>query len=148
MNQTTRGIATDYLENEYGKLLEQTWNLDETYENADTFNGWTMMEIKSNDPRGNQPDCIEAKCNEVQGLQKRQIWSVAKGHDISASANVIGGRFILTLKNYQTPNEQPKVRYVAQGYRDRYKPLQVHDASTLCVSSIEMLLSNESGVKL
>lgn len=99
------------------------------------------MEIESNDSRGNQPDFIKTKRKETQRMQQCQVWSVAKEQDISADASVMGGRLILTLKNYLTPNEQAKVRYIEQGYRDRDNPFLVYDASPLRISSIRMLLS-------
>lgn len=55
MSETTGGNATDYPEDEYGKLLEQTWNLEDKNVNAKTFNEWTLIGIISNDPLSNQP---------------------------------------------------------------------------------------------
>lgn len=47
----------------------------------------------------------------------------------------------MTLKNSNTPDENAKVRYVAQGYKDHEKPYLVHDMSTLRISSIRVIMS-------
>lgn len=95
-------------------------------------------------------DFTHAKQIEVEGLKKRRIWSVVNKKDVDENANILGGRFVLTLKNLGTPNETPKVRFVAQSYNDREKTSMVHDASTLRFSSIRVVISvaNILGVRL
>lgn len=60
--------------------------------------------------------------------------------DIPKGANVLGGRFIITLKNYQKPQEMEKVCYVDQGLRDCDKPYMVHDVSTMRICSIRTVV--------
>lgn len=47
----------------------------------------------------------------------------------------------MTMKNFQTPKEIVKVRYIAQGYSYIKKPFMVHDVSVLRPPSIRLLLS-------
>lgn len=48
------------------------------------------------------------------------------------------------MNNCVTPDEMAKVRYVAKGYSNRYKPYLVHDTSTLRISSIRIAVSISS----
>lgn len=86
--------------------------------------------------------------DEVSGLNKRRIWITVNEAEIPSGANLRGGRFILSLKNYGTPDEKAKVRYVAQGFSDGDKPYMVHDTNTLRKSSIRIVFisSRNDGV--
>lgn len=77
----------------------------------------------------------------MDGLNRRGLWRKVKRSELPPDANILGGRFIFSLKNYSTPSETAKVRFVAQGYRDKYKPFMVHDASGLRASSILIILA-------
>lgn len=55
----------------------------------------------------------EAKRRKVAGLARRNLWRRVPGHKLPPSANVLGGRFVYSLKNHGTPTEMAKVRYVA-----------------------------------
>lgn len=72
---------------------------------------------------------------------RRKIWKTVDIKDIPPDANIIGGRFILTLENFQTPQVTTKVRNISQGYSDFEKSFIVHDISALCPASIRLLLS-------
>lgn len=97
--------------------------------------------LSSDDPRINQPDFVKAKQAEIDGLQKRGTWERVKESSISHDANIVGGRFIHTLKNFQTPEEMAKVRYVAQGFADFMKHMLAHDVTALRPASIRLILS-------
>jgi len=47
------------------------------------------------------------------------------------NANVLGARFVLAIKQPNTPTEVAKARYVGQGCGEREKPFIVHNLSTL-----------------
>jgi hypothetical protein len=49
---------------------------------------------------------------------------------IPAGANILGGRFVLALKDEGTAKEFWKARLVVQGYRDKMKTSLVQDAAT------------------
>lgn len=125
---------------EHGRTIEKYWNMDRgpTDEDAGIF---TVKILNPTDERAGHDDFKSAMNDEVQGLVKRNIWRIVEQGSVPKNANVMGGRFILTLKNYGTPEECAKVRYVAQGFRDRDKPYMVHDTSTLRISSIRLILS-------
>ena len=75
--------------------------------------------LKPGDPRGDSPDFKHPKRVEIEGLKKRKTWRVVRKCDIPEIANVLGGRFTLAIKNFGTPKEIPKAKYIAQGHRDR-----------------------------
>ncbi|CDF33317.1 unnamed protein product [Chondrus crispus] len=63
------------------------------------------------------PDCDSsyfraAQFAEVQGLRERETWDVVKKRDMPTGANVLGGRFVLAIKNFGLKEEKPKARYV------------------------------------
>lgn len=134
-------ITQDHNVQYHPDILDDLWNPDDNSMPTEVFEQWTVKEISPNDPRGDEPDFQRAKKREVDGLIKRNTWSKVQLKDLQKDANIMGGRFVLTLKNYQTPNESAKVRYVAQGYNDRDRPFLVHDATSIRVSSIRILQS-------
>lgn len=125
---------------EWGRHIDRYWNMDREL-TGDEVNVFTIKIVKPNDERAMRKDFQDAKRDEVQGLSKRQIWTPISEASIPKNANILGGRFILSLKNCDTPDEKAKVRYVAQGFKDHDKPYMVHDVSTLRVSSIRTVLS-------
>jgi Reverse transcriptase (RNA-dependent DNA polymerase) len=54
--------------------------------------------------------------------------------------NIMGGRFVLTMKDSGTSKEIYKARYVFQGFRDKKKTSLVHDASTSKQQSTKLLI--------
>jgi hypothetical protein len=54
--------------------------------------------------------------------------------------NIMGGRFVLTIKDSGTSKEIYKARNVVQGFRDKKKPSLVHDASTSKQQSTKLLI--------
>lgn len=113
----------------------------DTPEDAIPIDEFVVKILPGDDARVSEPDFVKAKRKETVGLMGRKIWRIVKRGTIGPDANVMGGRFIYTLKNYGTPSEQAKERYVAQGFDDKEKPYIVHDTSTLRASSIRAILS-------
>lgn len=58
-----------------------------------------------------------------------------------ARSNIIGGRFVLTLKTFRTLDATAKVQYIPLGYAAIEEPCMVHDVTTLRSASIRLLLS-------
>lgn len=54
---------------------------------------------------------------------------------------MLGGRFVLALKNAGTENEKPKARFVAQGFADKEKDYLIHNVTSLRQSSVRVILS-------
>lgn len=81
---------------------------------------------------------------EVDGLLGRGTMKVIKKRSLPKGANIVGGRFVHTLKHVGSPKEQPKSRYVAQGYKDRDKRFVVHNLSTLRQRSTKMVVSTSA----
>lgn len=97
--------------------------------------------IPQGDPRLKTARYQAAAHKEVDGLNERGTFKRFKTRDVPAGANIIGGRFVFTLKHAGTAEEMPKARYVAQGHRDRAKALVVHNLATMRQRSTRLLVS-------
>lgn len=97
----------------------------------DPYDTFVVKVILENDYCVKQPDVVAAKHKEAEGLKKRKIWRIVKSNGPPEDANMIGARFVLSLKNYQTPSEEPKARYLALGYNDKEKDFIVHDVNVV-----------------
>jgi hypothetical protein len=82
----------------------------------------------------------EAKRKEIQGLIDRATWRVVAKEEVSDSANILGGRFFLAIKDAGTDKEVWKARFVVQGYRDHLKISLVHDTATYRQHSSRVLV--------
>lgn len=76
----------------------------------------------------------------MEGLTKRNIWTACNKSEVIPGSISMRGPFILTLKNYDTPEEKKKVRFDGRGYDDLDKPFILHDTSILQSSSLELIL--------
>lgn len=74
------------------------------------------------------------------GIIEKEIWEKGDLIDILPDANIIGGRFVLTLKNFQKPEEVAKVRYTTLGYADPEESFIVHDVTSLRQTSVQKKL--------
>ena len=72
----------------------------------------------------------EAKTKEIQGLLDRGTFKIVEKAMIPDGANILGGRFVLALKDEGTKQETWNARFFVQGYRDKMKTSLVHDAAT------------------
>ena len=84
--------------------------------------------LKPGDPREALFD--EAKKKEIQGLVEKGTWKVILKSEMSPNPNILGGRFVLAIKDAGTDKEKWKARFVVQGHRDKYKTSLVHDSPT------------------
>lgn len=97
--------------------------------------------IPFGDKRNNDTRFLPAKRKELEGLLKRGTWKVVCSEDIPPDANVIGGRFVLCIKNAETKEPLYKARFIAQGHMDRDKRSIVHNSTTLQQTSIRVILA-------
>ena len=61
--------------------------------------------------------------------------------DIPTDANIVGGRFVLAVKNKGTKDEKGKARYVAHGHRDIENLFMFYNITTLKLNSAKILVS-------
>lgn len=97
--------------------------------------------LEPGDGRETLPEFNAAKAKELEGLAHRGVFEVVLKDDIPSNANILGGRFVLSIKNKDTNEEIYKARYVVQGHKDIEKHMLVHSSSNLKQSSIRILLS-------
>ena len=96
--------------------------------------------IKSEDPRSKDPRFDKAKRKEINGLIERGTWKIVAKDEVPGNANVMGGRFVLAIKDEGTDKEVWKARFIVQGYRDKLKMSLVHDTSTARQYSVRILI--------
>ena len=105
-------------------------------------NGVFITEIvDTRDPRAKDARFDEAKQKELRGLFERGVFDVVCREELPQSANVLGGRFVLGIKNPGTEKEIYKARFVVQGHTDAEKGLLIHNSTTLKQSSIRLLIA-------
>ena len=97
--------------------------------------------IPNKDPRGYSTEFKNAIQAEIDGLVENSVYDVVDRNTVLANANIMGGRFVLTIKNLHTPDELQKAHFVAQGHTDREKHLLIHPTTALRHRSVRILLS-------
>jgi len=102
--------------------------------------------IPPGDPRLATARFREAALKEVAGLRERGTFTTITAADVPPGANVIGGRFVYTLKNVGTSSELAKARFVGQGYRDKAKEFVVHNMATMRQRSTRLLASTAANM--
>jgi hypothetical protein len=75
--------------------------------------------LDSTDPRTRSPEAEAAKKKEIEQLIERGTWRLALRSELPKDANVLGARFVISVKNSGDEDEFFKARYVVQGHRDR-----------------------------
>jgi len=70
------------------------------------------------DKRQNNDKFLNAKMNELAGLAKRGVFKIVWKEEIPDNANVLGSRFVLSIKNKDSDEEIYKARFVVQGHKD------------------------------
>lgn len=61
--------------------------------------------------------------------------------DVPDGAKILGGRFVLSIKNKDCFSELHKERYIVQGQKDIEKNILFYNSSVLKQNSIRLLLS-------
>lgn len=72
------------------------------------------------------------RSQDERGIHKR---------DVPQGTNIVGGRFVLSLKNFSTSEETAKPRCFAQGYSDKHEEIIANDAVALRSVFIRIILS-------
>ena len=89
--------------------------------------------------------CARARCK-LRTLQRdldliaNLMYTVVVGN-YATRPNVLGGRFVLRLKNFGTANELPKARYVSPGHRDLVKQFMMYNITPLRQSATRIIVS-------
>ena len=78
---------------------------------------------------------------EIEGLIKRGTWKVVCREEIPENANILGSRWVLTIKDEGTNRERWKARFVVKVYDDIMKSRLVHDISTARHHSVRILVA-------
>jgi hypothetical protein len=94
--------------------------------------------IGPSDPRAALLDA--AKQKDIQGLIECGTWKVVLKDEMPENPNIMGGRFVLTIKDSGTSKEIYEARYVVQGFRDKKKTSFVRDISTSKQQSTKLLI--------
>jgi Reverse transcriptase (RNA-dependent DNA polymerase) len=68
------------------------------------------------------------------------MWKVVLKDEMPENPNIMGGRFVLTIKDSGTSKEIHKARYVVQRFRDKKNTSLVNDASTSKQQSKKLLI--------
>lgn len=90
--------------------------------NSDTPPGIFLTEVlEPGDARENSPEFVLAKAKEPDGLICQGAFEIVLRDEISKQANILGSRFVLTIKEKGTNKEIFKARYVVQGHKDAEK---------------------------
>ncbi len=88
--------------------------------------------IEKNDPRTSSAKMKAAIAKEITGLLDRGTFKIILRDEVPKGANVVGGRFVLAIKEEGTEDERYRARFVVLGHRDKDKHQLVH-ASQTCV---------------
>jgi hypothetical protein len=81
--------------------------------------------IQHDDVRANDPMMTDAKRKKIRGLLERGTFRIIMRSEIPAGANILGGIYVLSIKDSGTDREVWKARYVIQGHRDSEKEKMV-----------------------
>lgn len=118
--------------------------IKETFEQFKSKNppGIFVTEVlKPGDTRSSLPQFDVARAKELEGLARRGVYEIVLKDEVPEGANILGSRFVLSIKNKDTGDEVYKARFVVQGHKDREKDFLVHISSNLKQSSIRLVLS-------
>jgi hypothetical protein len=95
--------------------------------------------ITKSDPRYRSPEVQAAMKREIEGIVEKRTWAMTVRSEMPANANLLGSRFVITIKDIGTDRELYKARYVVQGHRDKEKTSMVHHSTTAKQQSTRLL---------
>lgn len=75
------------------------------HSNTESFRVYLTEVLKPGDRRGNDPRFDAARLKEIKGLLDRNIFEVLLRDELPTDANILGGRFVLSIKNKNTEKE-------------------------------------------
>lgn len=125
------------------RLMRYYWPVDAHEEvlKDDEIVKYVVKVVKNIYSRTVAEDLLEAKKIEIEGVKKRETWTVANHEEAPTNAKILVRRFDLVLKNFGTPNEKAQTRFITQDYCDQHKNDIVHDSSIIRPSSLGIILS-------
>lgn len=77
--------------------------------------------LAPNDIRERAPEFNNARREEIMALLEKGAFEVVMKENVPKNANILGGRFLLALKNVGMKKEICKPRFVVQGHADHEK---------------------------
>lgn len=111
-----------------------------TTDGVDALLVFIVKILTPDEPSAKEAEVVEEKRREGRGLIAWEIWEIVKEENMPDDANIVDGRIVLELKNFLTPKDMAKVRYIAQGFDDAPKNMLTNDVSDLGKTSIRLLL--------
>ena len=93
------------------------------------------------DPRARTLEADNARELEIENLVRRGTWEMVLEEDDSKGTNMITGSFVVTIKDVQTKKPTFRARFVAHSNRDSDKDQLVYDSTTVCQSSVRLLVA-------
>lgn len=90
------------------------------------------------DPQDQNSRFDEALLKEIKVLLDRSIFEVVLREELSSNANILGGRFVLSIKSKDTDIELYKARYGVQGHSGKEVHQLVDPATTLRQISVRL----------
>jgi hypothetical protein len=76
----------------------------------------------------------------IEGIVDKGTWAVTVSSEVPTGANILSGRFVITIKDIGTNKVIYMARYVVQGHRDKEKTSKVHHNTTARQQSTRLLL--------
>ena len=137
-------IAGDVFFYNLHKSIKRSKEECEFSEPLDPIQTYLTEILKPGDQREFSKAFAEAKQHEINGLMERGTFETVSSDELEKDANILGGRFVCTIKNKGSDKEKAKARYVAQGHRDKEKPYIVHNITTLRQSSVKIVVSTSA----
>lgn len=81
---------------------------------------------------------------EIRGISERGTFEIVCREELKGrkkKPNIMGGRFVLAIKNIGNSKEDCKARFVVQGHTDVEKALLVHNSTTMQKGTICSLIA-------
>ena len=97
--------------------------------------------IEQGDVRAKSDEFAKTMRKEGLGLETRNTCKMVLRDSVLSSPSILGGRFVLELKNAGTVSELAKARYVAQGHGGIHKSYMVHNITNLRQISTRIIIS-------
>ena len=95
--------------------------------------------LPPNAPQGDEPHFVAAKEKEIKGVQANSTYEVVFKEDVPSDAKILGGRFVLSMKNKNTKEKVAKARFVVQSHLDKDKNQFLHTGTNLRHHSVRLL---------
>jgi hypothetical protein len=95
--------------------------------------------ITKSDARYRSPEVQAAMRKELESIVEKGTWAVTVRSEMPDNANLLNGRYVITIKVIGTERESYKARYVVQGHGDKEKTSVAHQNTTAKQQSTRLL---------